>query len=245
MSNTINGFNPANCNMLNIAVHKDILLRILRDIYSDESMGPILGFKGGTAAYLFYGLERFSVDLDFDLLDADKEEYVFNRIKEIIREYGTIKDARAKRFNLFFLLSYDNKKEGAQNIKVEINRRGFDSRYELRSFMGIPMNVAVQEDMFACKLVAMYERLGRTNRDIYDVWFFGKNMWPINRKIVEKKSKMPYGEFLDEILKKLEKFNSKRILDGLGELLNEKQKDWVRKNLLKEVIFNIKLMAQQ
>jgi len=34
-------------------------------------------------------------------------------------------------------------------------------------------------------------------------------------------------------------------LDGLGELLNEKQKDWVRKNLLKEVIFQIKLMAQE
>ncbi len=231
--------------MLNIAVHKEILLRILRDIYSDESIGPLLGFKGGTAAYLFYGLDRFSVDLDFDLLGAAKEEYVFNRVKKIISEYGTIKDARIKRFNLFFLLSYSDKKEGAQNIKIEINRRGFDSCYKIKSFMGIPMNVAVQEDMFACKLMAMYERLGRTNRDIYDVWFFGKNMWPINRKIVEKKSKMAYGEFLDKILKKLEKFNNKRILDGLGELLNEKQKDWVRKNLLKDVIFNIKLMAQQ
>lgn len=230
--------------MLDIATHKNILLQILRDIYCDESIAPFLGFKGGTAAYLFYGLNRFSVDLDFDLLDADKEEHIFNRIKEIIRKYGTIKDARVKRFNLFFLLSYDNKKEGAQNVKIEINRRGFDSRYEVKSFMGIPMNVAVQEDMFACKLMAMYERLGRTNRDIYDVWFFSKNMWPINREIVEKKSKMAYGKFLDKIVKKLEKFNNKGILDGLGELLNEKQKDWVRNNLLKDVIFNIKLMAR-
>ncbi len=230
--------------MLDIATHKNILLQVLRDIYSDESIAPFLGFKGGTAAYLFYGLNRFSVDLDFDLLDADKEEHIFNRIKEIIRKYGTIKDARVKRFNLFFLLSYDNKKEGAQNVKIEINRRGFDSRYEPKSFMGIPMNVVTQEDMFACKLMAMYERLGRTNRDIYDVWFFSKNMWPINREIVEKKSKMAYGKFLDKIVKKLEKFNNKGILDGLGELLNEKQKDWVRNNLLKDVIFNIKLMAR-
>lgn len=105
--------------MLNIAVHKDILLRILRDIYSDESMGPILGFKGGTAAYLFYGLDRFSVDLDFDLLDADKEEYIFNQIKEIIREYGTIKDARAKRFNLFFCFLMTTKKRARKTLKLK------------------------------------------------------------------------------------------------------------------------------
>ena len=231
--------------MLNTAAHKDILLRILRDIYSDETIGPFLGFKGGTAAYLFYGLDRFSVDLDFDLLDSGKKEFVFNRIQEIIKKYGDIKDARIKRFNLFFLLSCHNRQKGAQNVKIEINHRGFISRYEVLSFMGIPMRVMDKEDMFACKLTAMYDRLGRTNRDIYDVWFFGKSMWPINKKIAEKNSKMAYGELLNKILEKLKKFNGKKILDGLGELLNEKQKDWVRKNLLKEVIFQIKLMAQE
>jgi Domain of unknown function (DUF1814). len=88
--------------MLNIAAHKDVLLQVLRDIYSDETVGPFLGFKGGTAAYLFYGLDRFSVDLDFDLLDVGEKEYVFGRIKEIIQKYGVVKDSRIKRFNLFF-----------------------------------------------------------------------------------------------------------------------------------------------
>jgi len=58
---------------LNASIHKNILLQILADIYSDNTIGPFLGFKGGTAAYLFYGLDRFSVDLDFDLLDKKKE----------------------------------------------------------------------------------------------------------------------------------------------------------------------------
>lgn len=55
--------------MLDAAHHKTILIRILKDIYTDTTIGPFLGFKGGTAAYLFYDLNRFSVDLDFDLLD--------------------------------------------------------------------------------------------------------------------------------------------------------------------------------
>lgn len=54
---------------LEIITHKNMLLHILKDIYSDQVMGSIMGFKGGTAALLFYDLPRFSVDLDFDLLD--------------------------------------------------------------------------------------------------------------------------------------------------------------------------------
>ena len=52
---------------LDIATHKTILFQILKDIYSNTAISPYLGFKGGTAALMFYGLDRFSVDLDFDL----------------------------------------------------------------------------------------------------------------------------------------------------------------------------------
>ena len=62
---------------LDTSVHRNVLLRILKDIYTDNSLGPLLGFKGGTATYLFYNLGRFSTDLDFDLLDENKVEEVF------------------------------------------------------------------------------------------------------------------------------------------------------------------------
>jgi hypothetical protein len=45
---------------LDIATHKTILFQILKDIYSDTNISPFLGFKGGTAALMFYGLDRFS-----------------------------------------------------------------------------------------------------------------------------------------------------------------------------------------
>jgi len=221
--------------------HKNILIRILKDIFTDPNVGPFLGFKGGTAAFLFYDLNRFSVDLDFDLLDATKEDQVFNRVKEILESYGTLKEAEMKRFNLFYLLSYEEKVVGAQNVKVEINRRDFGSKYEVKSYIGIPMKVMIKEDMVAHKLCAMYERIGKTNRDIFDVYFFLKDNWPVNKQIVEKRTGMTYKEFLQKNIELLEKTTDRNILSGMGELLDEKQKAWVKSKLRIETIFLMKL----
>jgi len=227
---------------LNIARHNNLLLQILKEIYSDTNISPFLGFKGGTAAYMFYDLPRFSVDLDFDLLDETKEDSVFSRVEQIVSKYGKIKEAKKKRFNLFFLLSYEEK---VQNIKVEINRRAFGSQYVLKTHFGISMLVMKKEDMFAHKLMAMRERFGKANRDIYDVWFFFKDNWPINKNIVEERSGMPFEKFLQKCLSSLEKVENHNILGGMGEVLTEKQKIWVRENLKKDLIFLLKLKLSE
>lgn len=112
--------------MLDINRHRVVLLHILKDIYSDISLGPVLGFKGGTACCFYYNLPRFSVDLDFDLLDAKKEEEVLNKIENILQAHGVLKDKSNKFNTLFFLLSY---LKGTQNIKLEISKRNFGSTY--------------------------------------------------------------------------------------------------------------------
>lgn len=226
---------------LNKTTHKNILIKILKDIYTNDDLGPILGFKGGTAAYLFYNLDRFSVDLDFDLLDKEKEDYIFEEVKKILKKYGTLKQAQTKRYNLLFILSYSGKEVDAQNIKVEINLRDFGSKYTIKSYLGISMKVMIQEDMFAHKLCAMYERIGKANRDIFDVWFFLQDDWPINTEIIEKRTNMEFKEFLQECIYLLDKISKQNILSGIGELINEKQKDWVRKKLKSETIFLLKL----
>ena len=230
---------------LDTAKHKNILVKILKDIYTDASISPILGFKGGTAATLFYGLDRFSVDLDFDLLDSLKEDYVFERVKAIIESYGKLKEARKKRFNLFYILAYDDKDINAQNVKVEINRREFGSKYAVESFLGISMQVMVKEDMAAHKLCAMYERIGKTNRDIFDVQFFLSHDWPVNKKIVEDRMGVSYVEFLKKCIDVMEKFNDSNILAGQGELLTEKQKDWARAKLKSEALFSLRLALEK
>lgn len=233
--------NPNKNMALDIARHKNILIKILKDLYTDTGIGPVLGFKGGTAAYLYHGLSRESLDLDFDLLDETKEDQVFEKIEAVAKNYGKIKEHRKKRYNLFLLLSYEDE---APNIKIEINRREFGSKYEIKSYLGISMKVMIREDMFAHKLVAMYERMGAANRDIYDAWFFLNNDWPINKEIVEKRTGMPFKDFLPKCVEALEKLPDRGILAGMGELLDEKQKAWVKAKLRTEVIFQLKLKLE-
>jgi len=231
---------------LDTAKHKNILIKILKDIYTDHTISTILGFKGGTAATIFYDLDRFSVDLDFDLLNPEKEDYVFERVKAILENYGSLKEARKKRFNLFYILSYDDKDINAQNVKVEINRREFSSKYAVESFLGISMQVMVKEDMAAHKLCAMYERISKSNRDIFDVQFFFSHDWPVNKKIIESRMGMDYSEFLKKCIGILEKFDDNNILSGMGELLlTEKQKAWVKTKLKSEVLFSLRLALEK
>lgn len=218
---------------LNIPTHKTILFQVLKDIYSDSIIAPLLGFKGDTAAVMFYGLSRFSADLDFDLLDDRWKDIVFERTVNIVTKHGVLKEAHKKRFNLFCLLSYG---EVSRNIKVEINLRQFGSRYELKTYLGVSMLVMVPEDMFAHKLIAMSERIGKTSRDIYDVWFFLQNRFPINKDIVEARSGMPFDVLLDRCISQLEKMNNRKILDGVGEFLTPSQKDWAKAKLRQDTI---------
>lgn len=227
-----------------ITKHKNILIKILKNIYTDQTIGPVLGFKGGTAAYLFYGLNRFSVDLDFDLLDESKEDYVFEKIEKIIKEFGVIKEKYKKQHTLFFILTYTEETPNIPNIKVEISRRNFGSGYELKNYLGISMLVMIKEDMFAHKLVAMHERLGRTNRDIFDVWFFLQKDWLINKEIVEKRTGMHLKEFLQKSIDALEKMSNTGILAGIGDLLDTKQKVWAKANLKKDVLFLLKVKLE-
>jgi len=92
--------------------HQLIMGQILKDIYSKEAISSSLGFKGGTCAWLFYNLPRFSVDLDFDFLvdkkfDISKQKIsVLNEMESIIKKYGVVKEKYIKRSTIFLLLSY-------------------------------------------------------------------------------------------------------------------------------------------
>lgn len=226
---------------LEYRVHKNILVQILIDVYSDTTISPYLGFKGGTAAYLFYGLERFSVDIDLDLLDESKKELVLGKIEGILKNYGDLKEGKHNNHGALFLLAYNSKKKNHQNVKIDINYRDFESEYEIKTFNGISMLVMKTKDMFAHKLVAMYERMEETKRDVFDVWFFSKNNWEVNREIIRKRTGKEYKEFLADCIQRLEKLDNKNILFGLGELIDDSQKDWVKAKLKTETIVQLKL----
>jgi predicted nucleotidyltransferase component of viral defense system len=223
--------------MLDIQKHKYLLVQILKDIYSEKDISSIVGFKGGTAAFLFYGLPRFSVDLDFNLLESEKKNLVFERIRDILRAYGNVKVARDKRYTIFFLLSYGQEDV---NIKVEISKRKFPDSYEVKNYLGIPMLVMEKKDIFAHKLVAFIDRGSVANRDVFDLWFFFKKNWNIDKKIVNLRTGQKIESYLKECIKAVKGLNETYILQGLGEVLDVDQKEWVKGNLKKDLIFLMK-----
>ncbi len=219
--------------MVDINRHKFFLVQILKDIYTDIELANNLGFKGGTALMFFYDLPRFSVDLDFNLLDVKKQDIVYRKVRKILLKYGTIFDEAKKFYGPIIVLDYGFKE---RKLKVEISSRIFDNRYEIKNLLGINMKVMVQEDMFAHKLCALLDRNVITNRDIFDCWFFMQKQTPVNKSIIESRMEMPLADYLQKCIEHLESISDKGLLNGMGELMDNKIKKNVQKKMRLEVI---------
>lgn len=230
--------------MLNREKHQLIMGQILKDIYTDVSIGPLLGFKGGTCAYFFYDLPRFSVDLDFDLLviNEENQKMVLEKIVVILSKYGQVKEQYIKRFTVFALLSYGN---NDHNIKIEINVRklveNIKDHYEIKEYLGISMFVAKKDYLFASKLSALTLRTETAMRDIFDIHYFAKNNWDINTEVIKERTGKITKEYLADCIAFIEKVKNNQMLQGLGELVgSEKEKEWIRTHLKNDSIFMLK-----
>ena len=219
--------------MIDINRHKYFLVQILKDIYHHIPLSNYLGFKGGTALMLFYDLPRFSVDLDFDLTVPEKETFVYQEVREIVLKHGSIFDEAPKHHGPIIVQDYG---VGERKLKIEISNRQFGSRYEVRDFLGISVKVMVLPDMFAHKLCALTDRKVLTNRDIFDCWFFLSRKTPVTRNIVEQRTGKSLESYLGACISSLENLKHRKLLNGLGELTDEKTKQFVRSGLLSETI---------
>lgn len=219
--------------MVDINKHRLLLFQLLKDMFEDKELAASLGFKGGTALMFFYDLPRFSVDLDFNLLNPDKEEQVYAKIRKLIMKYGTIHDEARKYYGILCVLDYGS---GERKLKIEISNRNFGDRYEVKNLFGINMRVMVASDMFAHKLCALLDRSALTNRDVFDCWFFMKNKTPLNKSIVETRMGKPLDVYLQSCIDTLNATPDKGMLNGLGELMDETVKKFVRTKLRSETI---------
>jgi len=138
--------------MIDINKHRFYLFQILKEIYADPEISSYLGFKGGTALMFFYDLPRFSVALDFNLLDPSKVDLVYDKVRSIILTHGSIYDEAKKHFGPILVLDYGLNE---RKLKVEISSRIFNDRYEIKNLMGQSIKVMVREDLLAHKLCAL------------------------------------------------------------------------------------------
>lgn len=219
--------------MFDINRHKFFMMQILKDIYSNKTLATSLGFKGGTACLFFHGLPRFSVDLDFNLIDPDKEDVVYDAVKNILIKYGKIHDEAKKFYGPILVLDYV---AGDRKLKVEISKRDFGDTYTIADLFGVSIKVMVKPNMFAHKLCALLDRSEVTNRDIFDCWFFLNSRTPINSEIVEKRMACSLEEYIQKCIDKLSSMSDKGLLNGLGELMNDDMKKFVRTKLRTETI---------
>lgn len=248
--------------MLNKEIHRQKMYNILIDIFS-SNLWKYLAFKWWTACYFFHKLDRFSTDLDFDLILnyeknikgeliwkikrrspgvqgelswKNKKGYpgIDDEIINILKKYWDVKKS-----NYNIKLSYS---AHDMNIKIDINRNIWkNNKYEIINFYWTDIKTQDKSTIFANKLVALIERFA--NRDIYDVYFFIKNNFDINEEVILERTGKTKKELFIEIVKKLKNISKNtiwwyKILDWLWEVLkDEKHKSFVKNKLVIELIW--------
>lgn len=181
----------------------------------------------------FYDLPRFSTDLDFNLLDQSKEKEVYEEVRKILLKYGKIHDEAMKFYGPILVLDYG---AGERKLKVEISKRNFEDSYSIHNLLGIDVRVMNSANMLSHKLCALLDRNELTNRDIFDSWFLMEKRTPLVRRIVEDRMGMNLESYIDKCIEKLSNLSSQGLLNGLGELMDDEWKKFVRNHLLKETI---------
>jgi len=220
----------------NMQQHRQIMFDILQYIYN-SSLATKLAFKWWTLCMFLHWLERFSVDLDFDLKVWDKEE-VLNFLEKELLKYWKITDKK----NSKIVLNYSN---GNIPLKIEINDRiQKNDKYEKTMFFWIPILAMDKPSMFANKLYAIYQRKEITDktasRDLFDIWFFFKNHREINHELLEERSGKSTNEYLSFLKDFIPaNFNKDNLLLWLGQLITDKQKQFVKTQLIQEVLSQI------
>lgn len=207
--------------------HKLYMAQILSLIFKDKNLCNTLAFKGGTSLMFFHNLNRFSTDLDFNLLDPEKIDMVYDKVRAILTRFGTIDDEAKKLYGPVLVLNYG---KGERMLKVEISTRQYPNHYEMRSLAGTDIRVMTMPDMFAHKLCAMGERL--SPRDIFDVYFFLQNHTEINEEIVKLRTGKNVSEYAAWCSEHVREASPKLIMQGLGEVLNDTKSKTVVKNKL-------------
>ena len=219
--------------------HKFYMARILSLIFKDKDLCNVLAFKGGTSLMFFHNLNRFSTDLDFNLLDPDKLDLAYDKVRAILTRFGTIDDESKTPYGPVLVLNYG---KGERMVKVEISVRQYPNHYEMRSLAGTDIRVMVMSDMFAHKLCAMGERL--SPRDIYDVWFFLQNHTEINEEIVRIRTAKSVSEYTAWCAEHVKEASPKLLMQGLGEVLNDaKSKTFVKNKLIAETSSALELFS--
>jgi len=205
---------------------KDYLLEII--LYTISNIRRLLVFKGGTALYKFYNLNRFSEDLDFDIIakrfNVSKFINDTKRNLELIGMKRTLSDLKeySNEINIKFTIRgplYDGRKESMSRVTINLSKREQPKKIDEKLLIGrypeIPsfsLCILDAKEIAAEKVRCILTR--EKPRDVYDIWFLFKKGISIDIKTINMKLKIHRFEFnLDKFHEKLYEKNKMWELD--------------------------------
>jgi predicted nucleotidyltransferase component of viral defense system len=233
------------------ALHKDWLYRVLSAFYDDPYLASVLYFKGGTCAAMLGFIDRFSVDLDFDLVGKKSDliraqkamEKIFRQLKLEIKD-------QSRNVPQYFL-RYPAKINERNTLKIDISF-SLDSvspanQYSAKRFSEIDRIITCQtpETMFANKLVALIGRYKQkkniAGRDVYDVHQFFESGLNYSEEVIMERTGKSMENFFEELID----FTEKKVADefinqDLNMLLPNDKFQMIRKTLKQETLMMLR-----
>jgi predicted nucleotidyltransferase component of viral defense system len=202
-----------------------------------------LAFKGGTCASMLGYLDRFSVDLDFDILKNADEIVLRNEFHRLFDYLGLKMTGEFDKV-LFFQLRYPNDPGKRNTMKISCSNLVVNAnQYKVQYFTEVDrlMNSQTIETMFANKLVAVTDRyeLHQTiaGRDIYDIHNFFIHGVSYHAPVIQERTGLDPKEYFGKLIDFIkEHVNQTIINEDLNTLLPDNRFQQIRKILLPETL---------
>jgi len=170
---------------------------ILNSIYS--TLTDELVFKGGTCLLLFYGLNRFSEDLDFTMTKEFDSKKLIHNIGKDLENMGInykISDLDESSISLSFKVGVEgplfNKEIERCFVKIEISKREkvenlktLELKNNYREIIGFSMNVMSEKEILSEKVRALLTR--NQARDLFDIYFLLNKNIEFDTDLINKK----------------------------------------------------------
>lgn len=233
--------------MLNLrpedAIHKSYLNRFLMEVIDRPILAQALAFKGGSCAFMLGYLDRFSVDLDFDLFTGANETVLRQEFHRAIDHLG-LKIAEELTNVLFFQLRYPSVPGKRSTLKVSVNSLIFKAnQYKVQYFPEIDrlMNSQTLETMVANKLVAVTDRYDQhhtiAGRDIYDIHYFLVHGYGYHAPVILERTGLSPKAYIEKLVTFIKENVTQTIInEDLNTLLPLAQFQQIRKILIPETI---------
>ena len=230
-------------------IHKAWLIRVLTEIADDPEMSGNLQFKGGTCAAMLGWLDRFSVDLDFDVTAGADEKLLRQKFHAIFKKFDLEIKQESKKA-LEFWVKYKAPANSRNTIKIDaLNWQVKANKYIPQYLPEIDRFMTCQtiETMFANKLVAVWDRWHKSKsiaaRDIYDIHHFYLQNFIYLPEVIEERTEMPVKKYLAWLRDFIQKHITERLIDeDLNALVPPEQFKKIRRTLKQETLSFLKVV---